>query len=162
MLLQNRLSGLSLYAEEVNDIQNVDTRHQQQIMEQTPPEDALTQQLVENANENHEINVTQTPEPTETQSILSTVRVPPIMLRNKENYMSISNLTNTLGINIIRANTLMNGIAFYPQTELDYVKLVRVFDHRKVEYHTYQLPSEKLLYIVLKGTPEPIDPDDVK
>lgn len=157
LLSQNRFSGLSLDADEVDDIPNEDAADLRQDMEQAPPEDASSQQLAGN-----EINDTQTPGPTQTQAYISTVRIPPIILRNKDKYMKISNLANTLGINVIKAKTLMDGIAFHPQTELDYRKLVRLFDQQKVEYHTYQLPSEKLLYVVLKGIPEPIDPDDVK
>lgn len=89
-------------------------------------------------------------------------KVPPVILRNKDKYMRMSKLVNTTGINIIKAKTLMDGIAFHPQTELDYRKLVRLFDHQSAEYHTYQLPSEKLLYVAIKGIPEPIETNEIK
>lgn len=41
--------------------------------------------------------------------------------------------------------------------KLDYRNLVKVLDHQKLEYHTFQLPSEKLLHI-----PEPIGTEDIK
>lgn len=97
-----------------------------------------------------------------TQDSPTSRRVPPVVLRNKDKYMQMTKLANTTGINIIKAKTLMAGVAFHPQTELDYRKLVRLFNHQGVEYHTYQLPSEKLLYVVIKGIPEPINANEVK
>lgn len=47
-------------------------------------------------------------------------------------------------------------------TELDYCKVVTLLDHQKLEYHTYQLPSEKLLHIVRNGIPEPTEKEEVK
>lgn len=96
------------------------------------------------------------------QAIEITNKIPPVILRNKEKYLHVARLTNETGINIVKAKTLVDGIALHPLTELDYRKLVRLFIHQKLQYHTYQLPSEKQLHVVIKGIPEPIETEEIK
>lgn len=67
-----------------------------------------------------------------------------------------------LNISILKAKTLLDEVAIHPQTEMDYRKLARLLQHKNLEYHTYQLPSEKLLHVVVRGIPEALDVEEVK
>lgn len=51
----------------------------------------------------------------------------------------------------------MDGVSLIHLTEKDYRQLVRLLEKRGCPYHTFQLPSQKLLYVVIKGLPELIN-----
>lgn len=65
-------------------------------------------------------------------------------------------------INILKSKGLTDEVALHPQTEEDYRKLIKLLHNRKTTYHTFQLPSEKLLHVIIKGIPAPILIEDVK
>lgn len=145
ILSHNRFSNLS------EDYESTDN-HTRESNRTNPHSDKIT----------GDANGTKMAETTPTQDSSMTRKVPPVILHNKDKYMRMSNLANSTGISIIKAKTLKDGIAFHPQTELDYRKLVRLFIRQGVQYHTYQLPSEKLLYVVIKGISEPIETSEIK
>lgn len=77
-------------------------------------------------------------------------------------YSEISQAAIQKDISIIKAKTIVDGVSLTPQTEEDYRQLIRLLNAKGCQFHTYQLPSQKLLYVVIKGIPEPIDAAEVK
>lgn len=89
-------------------------------------------------------------------------KIPPIVLHQKEKWTSVSNQFNERNISFSKAKTSSEGIRIQPNTEQDFRNAIRLLNDIKAEYHTYQLPSEKLLHVVLRGVPEPIPEDSIK
>lgn len=54
--------------------------------------------------------------------------IPPIVLRNKEKYVDISQAAARNGINIIKAKTIVDGVSLSPQTEEDFRHLIRFLE----------------------------------
>lgn len=53
-------------------------------------------------------------------------------------------------------------ISMIPKGVDEYWKLVAILDEKLWEYHTFQLPEEKTLRIVIKEIPEVITEEEVK
>lgn len=65
------------------------------------------------------------------------------------------------GINFTRAQNVTDGIRIFPSTASDHRALTKFFIADKIPHHTYQLPSEKLLNVVLRGVPMEITEEAV-
>lgn len=75
---------------------------------------------------------------------------------------AISCLFKTNNIKVTHARTYVDGITTQPQTSEDFRKIIKIFNSEKIEYHTYQLPSENELHVVIRGIPEPMSTSEVK
>lgn len=80
-------------------------------------------------------------------------RIPPIVLRNKTLWSKVSSEIKRKGIAFTKAQNIPDGIRIYPSAESDYRSITKFFSNQQIPYHTYQLPSEKLLNVVLRGVP---------
>lgn len=87
---------------------------------------------------------------------------PPIILRKKESWLNLSSRMKERKINYLKAETISDGIKIKPNTSDDYRNTVNLLDEMKLEYHTYQLPEEKSLHIVIRGIPECINTEEVE
>lgn len=83
-------------------------------------------------------------------------------MREKEKWNNLSQLIKNHKINITKAQSIKDGIRINPTTEDDFRKITKVMNQEKMQYHTYELQSEKLLHIFIKGIPEPTDPKEVE
>lgn len=70
-------------------------------------------------------------------------------------------MINEKRINTTKAQTTKDGIRIHPTTANDYRGITKILDSEKFQYHTYQLPSEKLLHIVIKGIPESTPAEEI-
>lgn len=70
--------------------------------------------------------------------------------------MHASSLLNVNKINLIKAKTIKDGISLQFANSDDFRKAVKLFTAQKIEHHTWQLPSEEMLHVVMQGVPDPI------
>ncbi|KAK9686392.1 zinc finger associated protein [Popillia japonica] len=102
-------------------------------------------------------NQTQTAVP----STASADKIPPIVLRDKTQWPKISTEIKRRGINFSKAQNIADGIRIYPIAASDFRAITKFFSSDKIPYHTYQLPSEKLLNVVLRSIPIEITEKDI-
>ncbi|KAK9736205.1 hypothetical protein QE152_g12682 [Popillia japonica] len=102
-------------------------------------------------------NQTQTAVP----STASADKIPPIVLRDKTQWPKISTEIKRRGINFLKAQNIAGGIRIYPIAASDFRAITKFFSSDKIPYHTYQLPSEKLLNVVLRSIPIEITEKDI-
>ncbi|KAI4458023.1 hypothetical protein MML48_7g00021776 [Holotrichia oblita] len=86
-------------------------------------------------------------------------KVPPIVLRNKSLWFGVSNEIKLKGYSFTKAQHVADGIRIFPTSETDFRGIVKFFVGDNIPFHTYQLPSEKLLNVVLRGVPVEIPED---
>lgn len=102
------------------------------------PQNATTKQSIKKPTSN-EVNKTKN------------AKVPPVMMREKDKWLNISNGLRSKNINYTRATNTGLGIKIHPQTIQDYHQLRKHFDEQSVKYFTHDPKSEKPLKIVIKG-----------
>lgn len=78
----------------------------------------------------------------------------PIVLSNKNDWIKLSNTLKTERINFTKAEAIEGGIRFRPASVENFRRSINSLDNLGMEYHTYRLPDEKQLHIVLRGIPE--------
>lgn len=88
--------------------------------------------------------------------------IPPINLTNKSRWVHISKLFKHHNINYTRATNTKDGIRIMPSSIDDHRSMTKLFDKENIEYHTYRLPDEKSLMIVIRGVPVEVEPKDVE
>ncbi|KAK9717214.1 hypothetical protein QE152_g24274 [Popillia japonica] len=81
--------------------------------------------------------------------------------RVKTNWAKISTEIKRRGINFSKAQNIPDGIRIFPSTEADYRAITKFFSNDSIPYHTYQLPSEKLLNVVLRGIPVEVAVEEI-
>ncbi|XP_045466746.1 uncharacterized protein LOC123675431 [Harmonia axyridis] len=84
-------------------------------------------------------------------------RVPPIILRTKKNWSQIIRFLKECGINILRSQNIKNGVRIQPAGADDYRRITKIFDQKDLPYHSFSLPEEKVLKVVLRGIPETVE-----
>lgn len=89
-------------------------------------------------------------------------RIPPIVIRDKEKWLQISSQLKTEKINVLKAQTIKEGIRLHISDVISYRQAIKTLDKYQHEYHTWQLPSERNLHVVLRGIPEPVEEDYIK
>ncbi|KAK9737057.1 zinc finger associated protein [Popillia japonica] len=94
-------------------------------------------------------------------SVVTAEKIPPIVLREKSLWAKLSTEIKRRGINFSKAQNIPDGIRIFPSTEADYRAITKFFTNDKIPYHTYQLPSEKLLNVVLRSVPVEISERDI-
>lgn len=89
-------------------------------------------------------------------------KIPPIVLHQKELWTTVSKKLSDNKISFSKAKTIADGISIQPSSSSDYRSIIKILDDIKAQYHTYQLPSEKLLHVVLRGVPEPLKETEIR
>lgn len=79
--------------------------------------------------------------------------IAPIIIREKNKWMEISNQLNNRNIQYVKVRNIRTGIEVEPATEDDYRFMIRYLSEINVQYHTYELKSGKPLKVVIKGIP---------
>lgn len=74
---------------------------------------------------------------------------PPMVLRNKEIWMQVTNTMTSKKINFTEANAIRDGIHIQPATTVDHWKRTSLFDGVTIQYNTYLLPKEKPINVVI-------------
>lgn len=83
-------------------------------------------------------------------------KIPPVVLREKTRWGKLSVEIKRRGINFDKAQNIS-----LPSTATDYRPLTKFFLSDSIPHHTYQLPSEKLLNVVLREVPVEISEEEV-
>lgn len=99
---------------------------------------------------------------TEIQKPQTQQDIPPIVLRDPAAWLDLSKTFNEKRINFLTAESTQDGVRIRPTTVDDFRKIVHIMDEQQLPYHTYQLPEEKQLHIVLRGIPTCIPTEDIK
>lgn len=89
-------------------------------------------------------------------------RIPPIVLRNKDRYNQITAHLKTIGVDFGQATNTNEGIKLHLATIEDYRKTQAFLESNNEQFHTYSLPEDKKLRVILRGVPENWDMDFVK
>lgn len=89
-------------------------------------------------------------------------KAPPIVIRAKEKWIQVNTLFTNNHIQITKAKTINDGIRVQTPDAENFRKAIKTLNQHKIEYHTWQLPSEKLLHVVLRGVPEPVEPELIR
>lgn len=95
-------------------------------------------------------------------SLVKKAKIPPIILRDKTKWIEVSSKLRQHNINYCKAKTVAKGIQIYPNTEKDYSNLYKFLKHENFYFHTYELESEKLLKIVIRGVPQELTEENVQ
>lgn len=99
---------------------------------------------------------------TETDTpIARKIRIPPIILRRNAAKSIYRNAENEPGK--ISAKISADGIVHVNTSSVEHFRTLQrsLIDH-KVEFHSYKLPEERTLKVVLKGIPTNISEDELK
>lgn len=88
-------------------------------------------------------------------------KIPPIVFRDKTKWCRVSTEIRRKGYNFVKAQNISDGIRVFPATEADFRGMVRFVTAEQVPFHTYQLPSEKMLHIVIRCIPSEIPEQEV-
>ncbi|KAK9687355.1 hypothetical protein QE152_g36497 [Popillia japonica] len=88
-------------------------------------------------------------------------RIPPVVLRDKTGWSKLSAEIKRRKINFTNAQNVTDGIRIFPSTASNHRTLTKFFSNDGIPHHTYQLPSEKLLNVVLRGIPLEIAEEEI-
>lgn len=92
----------------------------------------------------------------------SSSRIPPIILRDKNKWSTAAAYLTRNGTNYTKAQNTSEGFRIHPATVTDYRKITAHFQERNYPYHTFELPDEKLLRVVLRSIPVEITTEEVR
>ena len=86
---------------------------------------------------------------------------PPVFLRDKSRWSEISNLCTAQKVNYTRAENTGVAIKIEVPSIEDFRSLTRLLSVNKAPYHTYALPEERKVRVVLRGIPTELPTEDV-
>lgn len=109
-----------------------------------------SQQKLVNPTMQVEGSADETPVATE---IEKTPKVPPIVLKNANDWTAVCNKIRDRKINYNKAKMTGVGLAITPATPNDYRSLAKMLNEDKKEFHTYALPEDKTTRAVIRGLP---------
>ncbi|CAH0562992.1 unnamed protein product [Brassicogethes aeneus] len=89
-------------------------------------------------------------------------KIPPIVLRNKARWTMLAREFNTRKLDFSRATSIAEGIKFFPSNIDSYRAITSFLSKNGEEYHTYQLPQDKLLQEVMRGIPTEVKLQEAK
>ncbi|CAH0562994.1 unnamed protein product [Brassicogethes aeneus] len=177
--LNNRLAAQSLQMQE-QALQLQEQTNMIKVSTYVPPSPTPTQTTLPKAleissNTNQDINnpsvstyVPPSPTPTQTQTTsqeniptASTTipnntaesispKIPPIVLRVKKRWSMISKEITLRGWHFHKATNTSDGIKLYPTSIESYRGIIAFLESNKEEFHSYQLPEERLLQVVIR------------
>ena len=96
------------------------------------------------------------------QRRFETTKNPPIVLRQREIWSALLQHMRTLTIKFREAKSVYLGIQILPERIEDYRAIVAHLDKKRWAYHTFQLPEEKTLHVVLRGIPIGVSNEEVR
>lgn len=88
-------------------------------------------------------------------------RIPPIVLHKKCETRALFRTLEDKGIDFFAKN-MGNGLHLITKTPRDHHAITRHLIASSTEFHSFRLPEEKPLRVVLRGIPEDISPEEIK
>lgn len=91
-------------------------------------------------------------------------KIPPIILRDKNKWLSLSGILKNKKINFVKAQSVAEGIKITVSAEDDYRKLYKFLKEHNEEFkfHTYSLKSDTFLKVVLRGVIQEVSETDIE
>nr|XP_023021795.1 uncharacterized protein LOC111510150 [Leptinotarsa decemlineata] len=90
------------------------------------------------------------------------VKIPPIVVRQKDKWVKFIKTAAEQKINFSKAVNLHDGIKVQPVTPDDYRRLSRLLVTENIPHHTYSLPEDRQIRAVFRGVPEHFTIDDIR
>lgn len=87
---------------------------------------------------------------------------PPIIIQDKGSWNQLSAELSQRKLNFLSARNTASGIQVSVASSDDHRALTRYLLGRKISYHSYALPEERLLRVVIRGIPKEIATDLIK
>lgn len=78
---------------------------------------------------------------------------PPVYLRQKDTWTKVCDLMNIQRIQFTSATNTANGIRVQVPTSSDHRQLTKMLVAKNFPYHTYSLPEDRKLRVILRGIP---------
>lgn len=88
-------------------------------------------------------------------------RIPPIVLHRKTQITALFRTLEDKGIDF-SAKNMGNFLHIQTKTPREHSSITRLLISRKIEHHSFRLPEEKPLKVVIRGIPEEVDTEEVK
>lgn len=101
-------------------------------------------------------------EPSEPDTAAPKIRIPPIILRKKDDWVKTAKALESKGITIAKARNTAEGIVLSAADEQSFRSATKFFSETNYPFHTYQLQTEKTLKVVLRNIPQEITTEEVK
>ncbi|CAH0551010.1 unnamed protein product [Brassicogethes aeneus] len=79
--------------------------------------------------------------------------IPPIVLRKKDRWSKVSKELKARGLYFSNARTTSDGIKFTPESINAYRATAKFLDSNREQFHTYQLPEDRLTQVIIRGLP---------
>lgn len=89
-------------------------------------------------------------------------KITPVILRRKETWSMVSQRLKETRIGFKKARVIGDGIAIEPATIDDYRRMTRMFTLEDWHFHTFTLPEDRLLRVVIRGIPSGVSCEEVK
>nr|CAD7572090.1 unnamed protein product [Timema californicum] len=113
-------------------------------------------------------NITSTPDDQNTdkqpQTATATtpkIRYPPIVTLGTQNYNKITKLAKEIGTEI-KITYVANGLKIHTTNKQEFELVQHLLKDMKQEFHTYTLPRDKPLKVVIKGLPPNMATEDIQ
>lgn len=90
------------------------------------------------------------------------MKIPPIVLHKKERWTSVSGELRRKGWKYDKAMNTAEGIKMFPTTEEDFRAITGFPKSHGKQFHSYMLPEDRQLRVVIRGLPLEIDLKDVE
>lgn len=97
-----------------------------------------------------------TPEPPKKEKVV------PIIIREKEKWTQLNKEVNKQKMNFTKAKVVKSETQIEPATETDYRKIYKLLKKMKIQFHTFDLKSEKPLKIVIRSIPQKTEEEGIK
>lgn len=108
-------------------------------------------------------NNAQTKDTTTDQNKTKKIRIPPIVIHDKGKvWKTVRDWMNSEKVNFTHATNVKDGIQIITSTAEDYRKLQKHVQTHNYSAHTYPLPEEKQLRVVIRGIPSEIEDKEVE
>lgn len=98
--------------------------------------------------------------PSTPQVVESSKRVPPVILHSKNGWAALEKVLADKGIDFFAKN-LQKNISLHPKTPRDHHRITKVLLDKNIDHHSYKLPEDKPLRVVLRGIPEQITSQEI-
>jgi hypothetical protein len=117
--------------------------------------------LNEDDNDDNMSLVTQSNGDEDRQSTEVSQKIPPIYVHNIKDFENFHNSLTKMITNELSITQTKYALKINLSSIDDYRHVTKSFDESEIEYHTYQLPSEKPLSIIIRNLPVSISEESV-
>lgn len=110
----------------------------------------------------HNTQKTHNTQNTQDNTLTKPPKTVPIVIREGNKYLHAMKMLKENNVKILETKKSGLGIQIFPDTSDDHRKATKILTQQKIEYHTYFLPEDRKLNIIIKGLDINIDIEDIK